>query len=61
MRRKIVQLAAAHTPVTDDFPDGLDRLFALCDDGSVWVWRPGYANVVEDWLRLPDIPQDTGK
>jgi len=38
--RKIVQIAVDN-----------DRLYALCNDSSLWEWRFG------EWVRLLDIPQ----
>jgi len=57
----IVQICAI--PETADCAE---RLFALCDDGTVWMMagmhrisdgglKPDY------WLRLPDIPSDNTK
>jgi hypothetical protein len=56
MRRKIVQLAATHWP-EEDVDEG-DALFALCDDGSVWLHHWRFKDHPEGWERLADIPQD---
>jgi hypothetical protein len=50
MNRKITQITVTGNE------EGEDTLYALCDDGSVWVLfipigGPG------KWLRLPDMPQ----
>ena len=44
--RKIVQLAATEA-------DGVDTLYAACEDGTVWALGP-WRN--EKWERLPSIP-----
>ena len=57
--RQIIQIAAAYAPGD---PENADRLFALCDDGSVWFHMkpiPGRSSTREErWVRLLDIPQD---
>jgi hypothetical protein len=57
--RKIIQIAVTYMP-RDDEVEGDDRLFALCDDGSVWihVWRTPGEGDVQRWEPLVDIPQD---
>jgi hypothetical protein len=45
MTRKIVQI------VNDE-----GRLYALCDDGS--VWKSNFGHRTKQWDRQPDIPQD---
>ncbi len=74
MARKIIQIAVAHAP-RDEMPEHLaqesrysvvlaphDLLFALCDDGTVWLHHwPGDADNepgVEYWEQLAGIPQD---
>jgi hypothetical protein len=49
-RRKIIQIEASHTK-----DDKNGRLYALCDDGTVWLymWDDG----PEEWCRLAPIPQ----
>lgn len=65
MRRKIVQLAAAYAEREDEDTPPADRLFALCDDGSVWIWVSSYYDGAvrqpDTWDRLADIPQGAGK
>lgn len=67
MGRKIVQIAVTYSRRNKEWatePD--DRLFALCDDGSVWIYvwesEPGPSEYTpvrpEGWVRLIDIPQD---
>jgi hypothetical protein len=58
-KRKIVQLAATYAPRDRDggvVPQ--ERLFALCNDGSVWEYRHWSGRVDPDWMRLADVPQD---
>ncbi len=51
--RKVIQLSQTPTPT------GGYRLFALCDDGTIFCLvpssggHPGYG-----WERMPDVPQD---
>jgi hypothetical protein len=59
--RKIVQIAvAAVAERGGDSKDVLafDRVFALCDDGSFWLYRWPEPVVDGSWERLRDIPQD---
>jgi hypothetical protein len=51
--RKIIQIAAA-------YDDGDDRVFALCDDGTVWahIEKNALVNRAEGWERLMAIPQE---
>jgi hypothetical protein len=51
MSRKIVSIAA--TPDNEEQPE---RLFALCDDGTVWVIATTAKNLV--WRQLPDVPEN---
>jgi hypothetical protein len=57
MARKIVQIAVTHAP-----PEGdrfAERLFALCNDGSVWRYSWGDRGTGPAcWIRLGNIPQD---
>jgi hypothetical protein len=46
-KRKVVQIAAAPYGEATDFGP---RLFALCDDGTVW-------SLGETWRRIQPIPQ----
>lgn len=46
--RKVIQIAPASS---DEY--GAD-FYALCDDGSIWVWN--FTNNV--WSRWKNIPQD---
>jgi hypothetical protein len=55
------QQGAAYTPLTNS----ADRLFALCRDGSVWLFRPFAAwegepdtETLPRWDRLPGLPSD---
>jgi len=48
--RKIIQIVA--TPETKQ---EIGALFALCDDGSVWIRV--FINQAK-WKRIEDIPQD---
>lgn len=45
--RKIIQISA--TPETEN---DYAAMFALCTDGSAWIWAKG------TWTRIDDIPQD---
>ena len=47
MTRKIIQIA----PVREDATGEYVALFALCDDGTVWVEEP------HGWVQLDEIPQ----
>jgi len=50
--RKIVNIAI-HSAPRDDIDR---RLFALCDDGTVWHCNPD--EMKTPWYRVRDIPQD---
>jgi hypothetical protein len=61
--RRIIQIAAAYAPYDEAVNSPADdRLFALCDDGSVWVHRwvvyADSARMEGTWLEMADIPQD---
>ena len=51
MKRKPIQI----TSNTDG--DGLEALFILCDDGSMW-WTCAPYNGCDAWERIADVPQD---
>jgi hypothetical protein len=56
--RKVIQIAV------DSLPDnrGCDcyqELFALCDDGSIWLCEPNKGNNFKlEWQQLPPVPQE---
>jgi hypothetical protein len=52
-KRRIVQIAAI-APA-----EAMARVYALCDDGSLWMGTPD-SRAVFHWCRLPDVPQDEG-
>lgn len=55
MPRKVIQIAA--TEAMGNVHSR--RLFALCDDGSVWMYAATSGEKTpKDWARLLDIPQD---
>jgi alpha-tubulin suppressor-like RCC1 family protein len=45
-RRVIVQLM-----------NSADQLFALCNDGTVWIWEWASGEDDADWTMLKQIPQ----
>ena len=52
MSRKIVQIT------TNQDPGEVGELFALCDDGTVWVLSsPAHGRVTEQWIQIPNVPQ----
>jgi len=56
MTRKIIQIAATTAPETeDDYPD--HRIFALCNDGNVYMTFCNTRCYFEEWEKLPSIPQ----
>ena len=50
MRRRVISIKT----IVDS--TGEERVLALCDDGTIWI----YDNVVDEftWHRLADIPQE---
>ena len=51
LTRKVVSLVTRHL-------DGGDSQFvALCDDGTMWIFRGTLAGTGK-WSRITDIPQD---
>lgn len=54
--RKIIQIQIDSQPSCRDW-NGFQELFALCDDGTVWVKRTASLEI-QDWSKLPDVPQD---
>jgi|SRR5580692_11830592 hypothetical protein len=51
--RKIIQICAI--PVGNcPTQYNTNALYALCNDGSLWIKKSDY----ETWHKLPDIPQD---
>jgi hypothetical protein len=57
-RRKVIQITAA---TESDGSARYAQAFALCDDGTVWIRHHGYGSDHRAWIRLPDIPQGSGK
>lgn len=54
--RKIIQIAAVHAPFDEEGAvPAADRLYALCDDGSVW-YTQWSQQLRPHWVRLADIP-----
>jgi hypothetical protein len=51
--RKVIQIAAAAYGVGEQI-GGVDTVYALCDDGSVWWYE--FASHPE-WSRMKPIPQ----
>ena len=52
MSKKIIQIA------TNQDPGAAAELFALCDDGTVWVLAsPSSGRVPEQWHQIPSVPQ----
>jgi hypothetical protein len=49
--RKIVQIAVASDV------DSVDRIMALCDDGTVWILGISFHNE-RVWQRLPGVPKE---
>ena len=52
--RQIIQIAASQALF---YGENTKRLYALCDDGTVWVTGRVKGIV---WEKLPEIPQDKG-
>lgn len=52
-RRVVVQIASSGFPAEGNGPDWV---YALCDDGSVWL-RVATTAPEDPWRRLPDMPQ----
>jgi len=52
--RKIIQIvcAGAGANRSKEF-----HLYALCEDGTVWVWCP----TLDRWHKLPEIPKENSK
>ncbi len=50
--RKIIQIAACGTENTQSTQANL-RVYALCDDGTIWSMSE-----TQDWIKEPPIPQD---
>ena len=51
MSRKIVQIA------TNQRPGEVGELFALCDDGTVWVLSsPRGSRTTDQWDQIPNVP-----
>lgn len=49
--RKVIQIA-----VTQDTEDQYGQLFALADDGSIWILDLDGKDT--QWGRVPNLPQD---
>ena len=50
MNRKIIQIAISNQR------ESKDRIYALCDDGSVWVMELTGSNIYA-WYPLPGLPE----
>ena len=56
-KRKVIQITATSTGDTENcFRE--DRVFALCDDGLVYMSLSSNGTRHSDWELLPEIPQD---
>lgn len=58
--RKVIQITTSAVPSAPGEHGWWDNLYALCDDGSVWV-KDCPAQIDEnspEWRRLQDIPQE---
>lgn len=53
MERKIVQIAATYSGISENYPD----LIALCDDGTLWLTTLAASIRNAEWDQLPPIPQ----
>jgi hypothetical protein len=53
LSRRIIQIATSQTDTT---AQGRDRLWALCTDGTIWVFH-----AYGVWEQMPRIPQDDPK
>lgn len=50
MNRKIIQITVAN------HREFMDLVYALCDDGSVWLLEVRVSGLGE-WVRLPGLPE----
>lgn len=54
IKRKVIEISACAWKMGEDVEERAYReVFALCDDGSIWVC----ANPDAPWRALPPIPQ----
>jgi hypothetical protein len=55
-KRKIIQIVASQSSNIKGKYETNCRLFALCNDGTVWVMATG----IDGWQQVSEIPQDEG-
>lgn len=48
--RKVIQL-------TDSYLDSVNKIIALCNDGSIWEYAETDRANGYEWVQIPDIPQ----
>lgn len=59
MPRKIIQIANSFAPSTIGENGQWDNLYALCDDGTVWVkdWPFQTDERASKWKMIENVPQ----
>ena len=57
MKRKIIQITATATNDTEDCYRE-DRVYALCDDGNIYISFSNAGIKFNDWKLLSSVPQD---
>lgn len=60
MKPKIVQIACSESsyPRPDGTTQWIENLYALCDDGTLWL-RYSDGNEGREWRKLKDINHET--
>ena len=56
--RKVIQIVVDSQPENSGC-NCYQELFALCNDGSIWLGKPNSENNFKlEWQQLPPIPQE---
>jgi hypothetical protein len=57
LTRKVIQIAIGHRQDEDNDVVGGDRLYALCDDGTIWYNEMDPTQDEWPWWTLHTVPQ----
>lgn len=56
MQRKIIQICCALSEAPGSL--GRERLYALCDDGTLWLLKPPGTKDGPKWLQIQNVPDN---
>jgi hypothetical protein len=53
--RKTIQISASNYETIDGVK--VSVLYALCSDGTIWIFDPDPSPSVEHWTKIPEVPR----